>query len=91
MTDYDHWKTTDPSDNSIEELVHEQALADAWDEFLGEGDPVEMLEAYISEDQGEAQALVRAYRVDNQADLTRAAYNMAIKLDAIAEALIDAD
>lgn len=78
-------------DNSIEELAREQAEADAWDEFLSEGDPVQMLEDYIAEDQGEAQELVRAYRVDNQANLTSAAYKIAAKLEAIAEGYINGD
>lgn len=74
----------EPEDNSIEEMAAEQAEEDAWKDLLTEGDPSPILDDYVAEDQGEAFSMIRAYRADNQADMTSAAYKMAAKLEGIA-------
>ncbi len=80
----------DPMADVLADEAREQAEADAWKELLDDGDQVPVLEDYASEDAGEAFSLIRAYRADNQAGMTSAAYKMAAKLEAIAEGYLDA-
>lgn len=75
----------DPMADVLADEAREQAEADAWKELLDDGDQVPVLEDYSGEDAGEAFDLIRAYRADNQADLTSAALRIAAKLEAIAE------
>lgn len=79
----------DPMPGLLADEAKDQAEEDAWSDYLLDGDPVELIEEYATEDAGEVFDLIRAYRDNNQADLTSTAYKMAVKLEAIAEGYLD--